>query len=211
LNMMMNEPFHNECASLDDYLDRELAGEAGLRFETHLASCAACRDAIAQQRWIDAALRSSVATNPVALTTLRTAMSGSIASARRKQRQRRLLTASFAIAASVAIAATVAWHTLPLAPGSARGSLPTPHHVAQRDATPGRSAGLEEASPQPAEKIAAATPVATFTAGGNGIAISIASESPEVTIVQFYSTTDADRRMQTQRKLEAKYQELIGG
>ncbi|WP_428306385.1 anti-sigma factor family protein [Lacipirellula sp.] len=205
----MNESFENECTSLDDYLDRELAGEAALRFEAHLANCAACRDAVAQQQWIDAALRSSVAKNPVAPATLQTALSDSIAAATQQQRQRRLLTASFAVAASVAIVATIAWRILPLAPGSARGSLTTPHNVAQRDGAPGRSPGLEEPA-QPREQVKTQT-VARFTAGVDGIAIPIASESPEVTIVQFYSTTDADRRMQRQRELEAKYQELIGG
>ncbi|WP_172992243.1 anti-sigma factor family protein [Lacipirellula parvula] len=205
----MNESFHNECTSLDDYLDRELAGEAALRFETHLANCAACRDAVAQQQWIDATLRSSVAASPIAPATLLTAMGDPIAAATQRQRQRRLLTASFAVAASVAVIATVAWRMLALAPGSARGSLPTPHNVAQREVAPGRSPGLEQPA-QPREQLKIQT-VARFTAGADGIAIPIASESPEVTIVQFYSTTDADRRMQRRRELEAKYQELIGG
>jgi hypothetical protein len=76
-----------------------------------------------------------------------------------------------------------------------------PVDIVARDATPRRSRGLEEE----------AKSVATFTAGGSGIAIPVASESPDVTIVQFYSTTETDRRLQRQRELEAKYRELIGG
>lgn len=74
-----------------------------------------------------------------------------------------------------------------------------------RRATPRRSRGLQEDVPTSAKSIA------TFTAGGGGIAIPVASDSPDVTVVQFYSTTEADRRLQRQRELEAKYRELIGG
>jgi hypothetical protein len=86
-----------------------------------------------------------------------------------------------------------------------------PVDVVQRDATPRQSRGLKESRARGIEIATATKSVATFTAGGSGIAVPVASDSPDVTIVQFYSTTEADRRMQRQRELEAKYRELIGG
>ena len=49
-----------------------------------------------------------------------------------------------------------------------------PIDVVQRDATPRRSRGLQEDVPTSAKS------VATFTAGGSGIAVPVASDSPDV-------------------------------
>jgi anti-sigma factor RsiW len=199
--MSMDQTNQNACDLLDAFLDGELNAAEMASFEAHLSQCADCAESARQQQWIDGALRASEGAARVAPPVVLAA----IADVRRKQWLQRLLAGGLAAAASVAIVAAVAWHTLRLAPGSARGSLTTPHSVAQREATPGRSPGLDEAVPVGA-KIAA-----TFTASGGGIAIPVASDSPDVTIVQFYPTTEADRRLQRQRELEAKYRELIGG
>ena len=119
-----------------------------------------------------------------------------------------MLAGGLAAAASIALLAAWQYAQPAFSPRLRRG---VGHHAGRRRpayATPRRSRGLKgaDACPNPSAKS-----VATFTAGGGGIAIPVASESPEVTIVQFYSTTEADRRMQRQRELEAKYRELIGG
>jgi hypothetical protein len=201
-----------ECARLEAFLDEELGNEDAVRFEAHLPQCATCREMVEQQRWIDAALRADEVTRHTAPATVLTATAEAIRIARRKQRLRRMLAGGFAAAASVALLAAWQLREPSAAPGSAGGSVAMPVDVVQRDATPRRNRGQEEESQAQGAEVATATKsVATFTAGGSGIAIPVASESPEVTIVQFYSTTEADRRMQRQRKLEAKYRELIGG
>ena len=194
------------CELLDAFLNGDLS-DADAALEAHASQC----DDVArqpQQRWIDGALRADEVTGHAAPATVLAAAADAIAIARRKQRLRRMLAGGLAAAASIALLAAWQLREPVSAPGSAGGSVTMPVDVVQRDATPRRSRGLEEREDEIAT---AAKSVATFTAGGGGIAIPVASESPEVTIVQFYSTTEADRRMQRQRELEAKYRELIGG
>lgn len=193
------------CDRLDAFLDGELSIADAARFEAHWPQCDDCRESVRQQRWIDDALRADEAAAQTAPPTLRAATAEAITDVRHKQRLRRMLTGSLAAAASVALLATWQLRAPHLAPGSAGGAAATPNVVVQREATPRQSRGVLEEIHTPA-KIAA-----TFTAGGSGIAIPVASDSPDVTIVQFYPTTEADRRLQRQRELEAKYRELIGG
>lgn len=195
----------NLCERLDAFLDGELNAADEARFEAHLSQCSDCREAAAQQRWINAALRSDEIAEHAAPMVVLAATANTIAAMRRQQRVRRLLVGSLAAAASLALLAAWQMREPTAAPGSAGGPVAMPVDVVQRDATPRQSRGLQEDVPTSVKS------VATFTAGGNGIAIPVASESPEVTIVQFYSTTEGDRRMQRQRELEAKYRELIGG
>jgi anti-sigma factor RsiW len=192
-----------DCARLNAFLDGELRGEDAAGFEAHLPQCTSCRATVEQQRWIDGALRSDELTRHSAPAMVLAATAAAIRIARRKQRLQRLLAGGLAAAASVALLAVWQLREPPVVPG---GSVTMPVDVVQRDATPRRIRGLGEEEVRPL-----ATSVATFTAGGGGIAIPVASESPDVTIVQFYSTTEADRRLQRQRELEAKYRELIGG
>jgi len=201
----MDQSHQNTCELLDAFLDGELNAVEMASFEAHLSQCDDCREAVRQQKWIDGALRADEAASQTAPHALLAATAEAIMNVRRKQRLRRLLAGSLAAAASVALLAAWQLRAPHLAPGSAGGPVTTSNNVVKRDATPRRSRGLEE-EPRASSKIAA-----TFTAGGNGIAIPVASDSPDVTIVQFYSTTEADRRLQRQRELEAKYRELIGG
>ena len=201
----MDQPNQNTCELLDAFLDDELNAAEMASFEAHLSQCTDCRESVSQQRWIDCALRADETATQSAPSAILAATAEAIVGVRRKQRLRRMLAGSLAAAASVALLAVWQLQTPNLAPGSAGGSVTMPVDVVQREATPRRSRGLEE-EPRASSKIAA-----TFTAGGNGIAIPVASDSPDVTIVQFYPTTEADRRLQRQRELEAKYRELIGG
>jgi len=201
----MDQTNQNACDLLDAFLDGELNAAEMASFEAHLLQCADCRESVTQQRWIDGALRADEVATQTASSTLLTVTAEAITNVRRKQRLRRMLAGSLAAAASVALLAAWQLREPPLAPGSAGGSVTAPIDIAQRNATPRQSRGLED-EPSASSKIAA-----TFTAGGSGIAIPVASDSPDVTIVQFYPTTEADRRLQRQRELEAKYRELIGG
>ena len=201
----MDQPNQNTCELLDAFLDGNLNAAEMVRFEAHLSQCADCRESVTQQQWIDGALRTDEAAALTAPSPLLAATAEAITNVCRKQRLRRLLAGSLAAAASVALLAAWQLREPPLAPGSAGGAAATPNGVVQREPTPRQSRGLLEEIHTP-PNIAA-----TFTASGNGIAIPVASDSPDVTIVQFYPTTEADRRLQRQREIEAKYRELIGG
>jgi anti-sigma factor RsiW len=194
----------NMCELLDAFLDEELNAVEMASFEAHLLQCTDCRESVRQQQWIDGALRADEVAAQTAPLSLLAATAEAITDVRRKQR-RGMLAGSLVAAASVALLVSWSWRTPTVAPGSAGGSVTMPEDVVQRDATPPRRRGLEEEAPA-SSKIAA-----TFTASGSGIALPVASDSPDVTIVQFYPTTEADRRLQRQRELEAKYRELIGG
>jgi len=201
----MDQSHQNTCELLDAFLDGELNSVEMASFEAHLSQCADCRDSLRQQHWINSALRANEVATQTAPPVLLEATAEAITNVRRKQRLRRMLAGSLAAAASVALLAAWQLRDPSAAPGSAGGSVARPVDVVQRDATPRQSRGLLEETHTPA-KIPA-----TFIAGGGGIAIPVASDSPDVTIVQFYPTTEADRRQQRQRELEAKYRELIGG
>lgn len=203
--MSMDQTNQNACDLLDAFLDGDLNAAEMASFEAHLLQCADCRESVTQQRWIDGALRADEVATQTASSTLLTATAEAITTVRRKQRLRHMLAGSLAAAASVALLAAWQLRDSPLAPGSAGGAAATPNDIAQHDATPRQSRGRLEETHTPAKT------AATFTAGGSGIAIPVASDSPDVTIVQFYPTTEADRRLQRQRELEAKYRELIGG
>src|SRR5690606_826308 len=110
-----------------------------------------------------------------------------------RQRQRRLLTASFAIAASVTIA--VAWYEISSNAPQLRplSSGPLPLAGATSTVASGERAQAvvraqhragEGTSNLAVDGSGGAYPVARFIAGGDGIAVPIASDSPEVTIVQ---------------------------
>jgi Putative zinc-finger len=51
-----------DCEDLDAYLLGELADDEADAFASHLLSCAACRDAVDEQRWIDGLLTSPIGT-----------------------------------------------------------------------------------------------------------------------------------------------------
>ena len=57
----MNSEATNICPLLDAYLDGELPTDQREAFNAHLDQCAACREAIEEQRWIDGLLQSQAA------------------------------------------------------------------------------------------------------------------------------------------------------
>lgn len=199
----------NPCLLLDPFLDGELVGVEAARFEAHLRLCAACREGFEQQRWIDAALRCEDAAELAAPAALLATTADSLALARRRAYRRRLLAGGLAAAATIALLAAWQMHEPIAAPGSAGGS--NNQAIVQREATPRRSRRLEEKVAPAVNEQASPPGIATFIAGGNGVAVPLESNSPDVTIVQFYPTVEADRRSRRLRELESKYRELIGG
>jgi anti-sigma factor RsiW len=168
------------CRQLDAYLDMELPSDATRAFVAHLAMCAACRDAVDEQRWIDELLRSdeaaAIETAPkiVALPTVRT-------------RRRRLALA----AAAVVIAATAVL----LFPLPGREGLGEGRPTNAQAPTPDRSPSSNHVATRQGSSSAA------FVSAGSSIAVPVASDDPHVTIVQLYPTVTALRRWQREAEL----------
>ena len=64
---IMHSDASSGCGKLDAYFDGELAPSEQATFNAHLAACAACREAIEQQRWVDELLRSDDAAQQLSL------------------------------------------------------------------------------------------------------------------------------------------------
>lgn len=140
-------------------------------------------DASDLQRWIDGLLRSSDAAGlEVAPASTHAAATTAIKQLRRYRKRRQAL-AVFASAAVMTAIALWAPPTPPdsAAPGSARGS--NNQAIVPQRATPGQRLGLQD--------------IARFETNGDTIAVSLESPSPNVTVVQLYPTTTAERRAQT--------------
>lgn len=159
----MNAP----CENLDAYLADDLLVDAAAAFEEHLECCDECRDAVAEQGWIEALLRSperlevEAAPRHLVETTKLQVAGGA-------RQRRRWAAGAFAAAASVVIA--LGW--IAIQPRS------SDNDADDRAATPTASKPAPEAVP----------PTSTFIADANAIAIPMVSKHPNITIVRVYPT-----------------------
>lgn len=201
----MNTPKKIDCDRLDDYFDGALAPSEAGRFESHLSDCAACREAVGEQRWIDDLLRSNEAAALEAMPAPATV-------AMAKPRPRRVST--MVAAAAAAVAATAALF-IPLLrrsesdrggeglgegrPTVAKASTPelSPAPDDARVGTGGDDASrlATAANPSPGPSLPGrGIRTGTFVGDGSSIAIPVASDDPQVTIMQLYPTVTATRR-----------------
>jgi anti-sigma factor RsiW len=186
------------CRQRDAYLDRELSGAEQLAFDGHLATCPACREAVDQQQWIDELLRSDEAAAIEAAP-----LSMSLPAARVRRRRLALAAAAATIAATAAI-----FFPLPgregrptIAQAPAPDASPDSTHVGTGQGSDSRSLATDRnLSPGPVLP-GRGISVATFVGDGSSIAIPVASDDPQVTIVQLYPTATALRRWQRESEL----------
>jgi Putative zinc-finger len=164
-----------ECENLDAFLANDLSPVDGNRFEAHLHRCDACREAINEQRWVDALLGSP---ERLELERVSPAFAGSVRDSILSRRRRaRLIACGLAAAAVLVIA--VGWTAV--LNGPARD--PVAHQIAEtavRDNEPSPHPSLEgRGSENP--------PRAVFVSGPEVIAVPVASRHPNVTIVRVYA------------------------
>jgi anti-sigma factor RsiW len=199
------------CGLLDHYLDGELTGGAASDFESHLACCPTCAAAADEQRWIEGLLRSPAA---AALESApKSPMSATmIAIVRRRRVQMAALGA--ALAASLALLA--AWPHLPF-PGR-EGLVDSPPPPAAESfplhlAAPAGSASTNPFSPgkQTVASGAAPQPAANIVSTPDAIAVPLDSPAADVTVVQVYTTVDAQRRQQLAATLASISSKPNGG
>jgi hypothetical protein len=152
---------YDDCANLDDFLLGELPADAATRFAAHLDQCAACREAVDQQRWIDELLASPIVheleSGPDWLSdSLRTRVLA-------RRRRARLVACVFAAAAVLVFA--LGWTVL------------------NRQALDGAaSGGVAETTPTNVIDL----PRATFVGGPDVLVVPVASRHSNVTIVRVY-------------------------
>ena len=183
-------------------------------------------DASDLQQWIDGLLRSiDAAELEAAPSTTRAAATSAIKQLRRYQK-RRLTLAVFASAA--AITAIAMWPNTPLprregatengrpesterravvlAERSGAGlATPLVHHNSDARAT------IENPSPSPSLQGRGINVVARFETNGETIAIPLASDDPQVSIVKLYPTTTTERRWRREVGANATSSEPNGG
>ena len=166
---------HNDCYQLEAYLADSLSADATAAFESHLDTCDDCREAVDEQRWIDGLLQSPTRielehTPPALLETIRSSVA-------RQERSKLRVTYSLAAAAVVLIG--IGWFAL------------REHKAPLDEATNPTIAAAPEI---PAANAApSAKQQATFVASADSIVVPVESSSSDVTIVQVYSTTEAER------------------
>ena len=168
---------HNDCYQLEAYLADSLSADATAAFESHLDTCDDCREAVDEQRWIDGLLQSPTRielehTPPALLETIRSSVA-------RQERSKLRVTYSLAAAAVVLIG--IGWFAL-------REPKP-PRDEATNNPTVAAAPEIPELDQAPSPK-----QQATFVASTDSIVVPVESSSSDVTIVQVYSTTEAERR-----------------
>jgi anti-sigma factor RsiW len=183
------------CDHLDAFLDGDLPSGALEYFAAHLSSCPACREAVEEQAWIDALLQSdaaSVLESPPVLQL--------------RPKRRRWLVA----AAAASVVAVAALLPLPRREGLGEGRPTSPQAFRS---VPSRAAETNPDNPLPTRASdATSSTVATggnptpnpslrgrgieaeFVSHSDAIAVPLASEDPQVTVVKLLPTTTARRR-----------------
>ena len=159
--MMMREI----CDNLDAFLLGDLRDADETAFRTHLQSCAVCREAAEEQRWIDGLLHSPMAAqfespSPALIDSLTVSLAR-----RRRRRDRRLIACGLAAAAAVLLVA-VGWLEL-------NGIAPNE-----------RSAEVASAAREGRQELD--ENVAAFIAGDDTLAVPVESRHPNVTLVRVY-------------------------
>jgi predicted anti-sigma-YlaC factor YlaD len=165
-----------DCDNLDAYLAADLSAEGAGRFAAHLECCNDCRDAVDQQRWINALLRDSANEESElppddVLVTLRVGID------RRRERTKRF---GFALAAAAVLLVAVGWVAL-----SRRAA-----EIARDDTD--RPAVASGQQPEAAEP-----PRAAFVSDSGSIAVPVKSRHADVTIVRVYSALQPRYENQT--------------
>jgi predicted anti-sigma-YlaC factor YlaD len=184
----------SECNKLDAYLADDLPSGAATQYVQHLEQCESCREAVAQQRWVDDLLRSrEIASLEPLPSELRNTLRKSITQRRRTARR---FACSLAAAATVAIVA-IGW------------TLQSTHLDNSRGLDRNRIAvHVASTSPDPRNPT---LPRATFVSNGDTIVVPIESTHNDVTIVRLYPTTETERRTRRELALQLIYSESNGG
>lgn len=162
-----------DCELLEAYLAGDLSTVECAAFEAHLTVCDECRAAIGEQRWIDELLRGpeTAMLEPAPQRILVSVE----ARLRRQWRRHMALIGGGLAAAVIAVMMSMGGADHVAAP------VVKPTHIAESIAAVEASVEREHAPPVD-------TTPAVFFAANDSIVVPVASEYPDVTIVQVYAT-----------------------
>jgi hypothetical protein len=165
-------------------------------------------DASDLQRWIDGLLRSSDAAELEAAPATTHFAATSAMKTFRSRRIRRHSLSVFAAAAAI-VGVLAIWPTvlLPRREGTGKGlAIPLVVHAPEAPAT------VENPSPSPSlQGRGIGESLARFESNGETIAIPLASDDPQVSIVKLYPTTTTERRWHRESTLYARHSGQDGG
>lgn len=156
------------CDNLDAYLADDLTTADAAAFREHLHECDECREAVAEQQWIDGLLQSPLRPQlePVrhdVLAAVQTSLS------RREKQRSKVLPAALAVAAALVVA--VGWTAI-----ERRADQETIRGAAETDVA---NSAYTPATDQTR---------ATFVSSSNAIVVPVKSRHPDVSIVRIYPT-----------------------
>jgi predicted anti-sigma-YlaC factor YlaD len=170
----------SNCNHLDAFLSNDLSDDNRAVFESHLEECPTCHDAMDQQQWIDGLLNS-----PARVQLERpsaTILDSFHVSPTKRQRRIAQAACGLAMAATLLIVLS-AWQLNQQAIGP---SVVEQHSVAT---TP------------PTTTLTPAQSLTTFVPTSDSIVVPLESPSADVTVMQVYPTTDAERRWRLEATL----------
>ena len=154
------------CEQLEAYLDGDLSADEIAIFQSHLLSCDDCRGAIGQQQWLEDLLRSpQLAELEPAPAHILTTLTTTVS---RRWRRKALLASGMA----AAVLAFVAYWGVVNRQATIEGPV------------------LAEVAPPAATQVKVSP--AVFVAADGSIAVPVASEYPDVTIVRVYAAYRTD-------------------
>jgi predicted anti-sigma-YlaC factor YlaD len=179
----------SDCEKLDPYLAGDLSGGEVVHFESHVEECTACRDTIDEQQWIEDLLQS-----PARIQLERTPATILDSVHVSLAHRRRMLQAACGFAAAAVLLIAVGW--LALNRQATRPAISKTQDVAVSDSVH---------APAPAH------PQATFVSTADSITVPLESPSADVTVVQVYPTTDAERRWRLELTLTSTSTKPNGG
>jgi hypothetical protein len=194
----------DDCEKLDAWLADALAADEATSFAEHLAHCEACRDAVEQQRWIDGLLQSEArkSLEPVPERLRELVRATPLRLASNKLRRRAMIAAAVAASVLIAVGTVLTVRNSKQVDGAADIGVASTisEHIEQSAIEIDRTAEEPDESPK-----------ATFVSNQDMIAVPVESADDNVTIVQLYQTTEAERRSRFEFVFQFDPNEPSGG
>jgi hypothetical protein len=194
----------DDCEKLDAWLADAIAADEAASFAEHLAHCEACRDAVEQQRWIDGLLQSDVRASlePVPDRLMELVHATPRRSDHRSLRRHIAVLAAVAAIVLVAVGTALVVHDRGFEQGDGSAETDIAANVPDR---------IEESTVDVDGNADDKPERATFVSNQDMIAVPVDSTDDDVTIVQLYRTTEAERRSRSEFAFQLNPTKPSGG
>jgi hypothetical protein len=194
----------DDCSQLDVWLADALGADETATFVEHLAHCEICREQVEQQRWIDGLLQLDArkVLEPIPDRLRELAHVTPLQPASNRLRRRAMIAAAVAASVLFAVGTVLTVRNSKQVDGPADIGVASTisEHVEQSAIEIDRAAEESDESPK-----------ATFVSNQDMIAVPVESADDNVTIVQLYQTTEAQRRSRFEFVFQFDPNEPSGG